>query len=183
MRSTVATKPLAAPTRTPAPIRAASRHDSSRAQVRRDDGRERVGGADREIDAARDEHERPGGGDDEDRRLLVEDVQQIDPRREGVARQREDDEEDAERERIPASRRRSHSRDCSSSPSAGESLALLRSRLDAQARSLPRTDRRTPPRGSPTRSWPRPRARRPAGPIASRALGAQGRGSPRARTR
>ena len=52
------------------------------AEVRGDDGRERVGRADREVDAAGDEHERPGRRDDQRRRLLVEDVEQVGARRE-----------------------------------------------------------------------------------------------------
>ena len=41
------------------------------------DAGERVGRADREVDAAGDEHERPGRGDEQHRRLLIEDVEQV----------------------------------------------------------------------------------------------------------
>src|SRR6185312_14103922 len=53
---------------------------------------------DREVEPAGDKDERPGGGDDQRRRLLVEDVEQIRRRREGRARQRQHREQDQERD-------------------------------------------------------------------------------------
>ena len=60
----------------------AGRHgERGRSALRRDgrgrDAGERVDRADREVDAAADEHERPGGRDDDRRRLLVEDVHEV----------------------------------------------------------------------------------------------------------
>ena len=66
-----------------------------------DDAREDVGRTDREVDPAGHQHERPGRRDDQRVGLLVEDVEQVDLRQEGVARQREDDEEDRERDEDP----------------------------------------------------------------------------------
>ena len=43
----------------------------------RDDPGEREDRPGREVEAAGDEHERPGAGDDPDRRLLVRDVEQV----------------------------------------------------------------------------------------------------------
>ncbi len=71
--------------------------------MRRDDTRKRVRRADGEIDAACDKDERPGRGDDQDRRLLVEDVEQIDLREEGIAPEGQDREQDEERDEDPAS--------------------------------------------------------------------------------
>src|SRR5262249_6959399 len=66
-----------------------------------DDRPEAVDGADREVDPARDDHERPGRGDDERRRLLLEDVEQVRLGEERRARHREDDEQDRERDQDP----------------------------------------------------------------------------------
>src|SRR5581483_4373920 len=58
-----------------------------------DDAGEPVDRADGEVEPAGDEDERPGDGDDQRRRPLVEDVEQVDPREEDGARGAEHDEE------------------------------------------------------------------------------------------
>ena len=60
---------------------------------------QRVHGAHREVDAAGHEDERPGRRDDQRRRLLIEDVEQVDLRQERRARDRQRDEERREGQR------------------------------------------------------------------------------------
>ena len=97
------TSPFARPIRSPAPIpsKIATPALVVEREVRRDDAGEPVDRADREVDPAGDHDERPGRGDDQRRRLLVEDVEQVRLGRERRARQREDDEEDHERDQDP----------------------------------------------------------------------------------
>ena len=88
MRNTVSTMPLAEAHEQAGADAEQHRHGGIRLQrdsapIRRPPTRSR---ADGEIDAAGDEHQRPGRGDDQDRRLLVEDVEQIGLREEGIAR-------------------------------------------------------------------------------------------------
>ena len=106
----------------------------------RGDGGQRVDGPDREVDPARDEDERPGGGDDQRRRLLVEDVEQVDLREERAARQREGDEQRDEREQDAEA-----PRDARVEPGRDVERRALTPALILSAP-------RTPPRGSPPRS-------------------------------
>ena len=180
MRSTVVMRPLARPISRPAPMPSSHREDGIRLEreVRRDDARQRVDRAHREVDAARDEHERPGRGDDQDRRLLVEDVEQVRLRRERGARQRQDGEEDDERERMPDA--------CAARAATGLPGSSSPSTVLARAHAA------TPPDGSSAKAAARIALARhglagelgddPAAPHDEHAMG-RGRGSPRARTR
>ena len=111
---------------------------------------QRVDRANREVDPAGDEHERPGRRNDQRRRLLVEDVEHVHLREEGSARQRQD--------RRTGRRTGSGSRGCA----AGRSRSASRPRPLSRQRSFSRS-RRTRPRGSRPRSARRPRARRRCG--------------------
>ena len=170
MRSTVVTRPLARPTSDPGADAERDRERRVRRQrvVRRDDSGERVRRADGEVDASRHEHERPRGGDDQHRRLLVEDVQQVRLRRERLAgrargRRRARGTGRGSRRR----RRRSMSARCRrrapverfSAAASGSASVLKRATSCCRVRERGREDRRL------GRS-PRPRAPRRAGPRA-----------------
>ena len=67
----------------------------------RDDPGQREDRPGREVQAAGDEDERPGAGDDPDRRLLVGDVEQVARREEDGAGERERHEQEDEASTIP----------------------------------------------------------------------------------
>ena len=101
MRRRVTTRPLTSPTASPTatPRTMATTGDVCCATSARGHAGEGVDRADGEVDAAGHENERPGRGDDQDRRLLIEDVQQVDLRQERRAGDRERDEERREGQR------------------------------------------------------------------------------------
>ena len=158
IRSTVVDEPVErgrSAGRRRSPSRIASAGLVRSAKCADDDARERVGRADREVDPARDEHERSGGGDDQRRRLLVEDVEQ-------VGRVAND--------ALVSDRTMKSTRNGNEDPDAAQRAQVVRLRQPRRVGStstLMRSSRRprrprTRRRGSRPRSSPSPRARRRA---------------------
>src|SRR5262249_19394429 len=77
-------------------------------EIRGGDRGEPVDRPDGEVDPARDEDERACRGDDQRRRLLIEDVEHVVLRGKGLARQREREEEREERNENPAAPQEPH---------------------------------------------------------------------------
>ena len=143
--------------------------------------RQSVDGADREVDAAGDEHQRAGGRDDDDARLLVQDVGEVLGSQEWRAHEGQDDQ-------------RRHERDEDARPSGRARGRPGRDRMprrdgapdDGAAEACSRGARDHAERGvqdARSRSSRRPPARPRSARRASPAPGGRGPGSPRSRSR
>ena len=139
--------PTARPTARPARIPATGETDD--AVVQRDRTGQPVDRPDRQVDAAGDEDERPGAGDDDDPGLLVEDVGQVAEAQEGRADDREHDEGDEERDEDPAPARRCRPIRCVSGAAVGSAPRPCSALMRRSSRSCRTPRSRSPPRSCP----------------------------------
>ena len=120
-------------------------------ELRRDRAGQPVDRADREVDAARDEDERPGAGDDDDPGLLVEDVGEVAEAQERRADDGQHHERDEERDEDPRPADEPR-RSAASAAAAGDSAARRGLGVMRRSRWPCRTLRpRSPPPSCPAR--------------------------------